>query len=133
RASISARSEGIFELDLRLRPHGDSGPLASQFERGQEYYAPGGGALDYERQALIKLRPLSSGQAFSDRAMEARDRLIFGETPVPIGHTLVLRDKQAQLKGSQGLNAKFSPGGLVDVEYAVQFLQLFHGRRLPSL
>src|SRR5690606_28893269 len=89
--------------------------------------------LDYERQALIKLRPLSSGQAFSDRAMEARDRLIFGETPVPIGHTLVLRDKQAQLKGSQGLNAKFSPGGLVDVEYAVQFLQLFHGRRLPSL
>src|SRR5690606_20712329 len=49
------------------------------------------------------------------------------------GHTLVLRDKQAQLKGSQGLNAKFSPGGLVDVEYAVQFLQLFHGRRLPSL
>src|SRR5690606_24967567 len=90
RASTSARPEGIFELDLRLRPHGDSGPLASQFERWQEYYAPGGGALDYERQALIKLRPLSSGQAFSDRAMEARDRLIFGETPVPIGHTLVL-------------------------------------------
>ncbi|HKP97820.1 MAG TPA: hypothetical protein VJ385_18935, partial [Fibrobacteria bacterium] len=41
--------------------------------------------------------------------------------------------KQVDLKGSNGINAKYSPGGLVEVEYAAQFLQLRHGRRHPAL
>ncbi|MDQ3000837.1 MAG: hypothetical protein M3Y08_06210 [Fibrobacterota bacterium] len=133
RKIIATRTEGIFELDLRLRPHGDSGPLASQLERWQEYYGQDGGALEYERQALIKLRPITGGREFSEQVMDARDSLVFGATPVDIGHTLTLREKQIDLKGSRGINAKFSPGGLVEVEYATQFLQLRHGRRLAIL
>jgi glutamate-ammonia-ligase adenylyltransferase len=133
RSAITARSEGIFELDLRLRPHGDSGPMASQFGTWTEYYGHDGGALDYERQALLKLRPIAGNREFADQVMGARDTLVFGAQPVAIEHTLTLREKQIDLKGSKGLNAKFSPGGLVEVEYAVQFLQLRHGRRHPAL
>jgi [glutamine synthetase] adenylyltransferase / [glutamine synthetase]-adenylyl-L-tyrosine phosphorylase len=135
RAAIVTRREGIFELDLRLRPHGDGGPLASQFERWVEYYRPEGGALDYERQALIRLRPISGNREFAEDVMAARDSLVFGSDPVEIAHTLTLREKQIDVKtaSAKGINAKFSPGGLVEVEYAVQFLQLRHGRKLPSL
>lgn len=135
REAIATRREGIFELDLRLRPHGDGGPLASQFERWVEYYRPHGGALDYERQALIRLRPVSGNRDFAEDVMAARDSLVFGADPVEIAHTLTLREKQIDLKTApaKGINAKFSPGGLVEVEYAVQFLQLRHGRKLPSL
>lgn len=133
RSAIVTRSEGIFELDLRLRPHGDSGPLASQLERWIEYYDEDGGALDYERQALLKLRPIAGGREFTEAVMAARDSLVFGTRPVAIEHTLTLRAKQVELKAAHGINAKFSPGGLVEVEYAVQFLQLRHGRRHPAL
>src|SRR5207253_2666429 len=120
RSALVTRTEGIFALDLRLRPHGDSGPLASQLDRWSEYYAPEGGALDYERQALLKLRPISGNREFSAKVLAARDALVFGEKPIAIGHTLTLREKQVALKGANGINAKFSPGGLVEVEYAVQ-------------
>ncbi|MDB5106151.1 MAG: glutamate-ammonia ligase adenylyltransferase [Fibrobacteres bacterium] len=133
REIIVTRNEGIFELDLRLRPHGDSGPLASQMDRWNEYYGEDGGALDYERQALLKLRPISGSREFADKVMAARDSLVFGAGAVDIAHTLTLRAKQVELKGAKGVNAKFSPGGLVEVEYTVQFLQLRHGRKFPDL
>jgi glutamate-ammonia-ligase adenylyltransferase len=132
RGILVSRSEGIFELDLRLRPHGESGPMASQFGAWLEYYRPGGGALDYERQALLKLRPVTGNRAFADEAMAARDNLLFGGQPISIGNSLELRQRQAELLG-KGMNAKFSPGGLVEVEYTVQFLQLQHGRKHLSL
>jgi glutamate-ammonia-ligase adenylyltransferase len=129
---IRSRAEGIFALDLRLRPHGDNGPMASQFGTWRDYYRPGGGALDYERQALLKLRPVAGNRGFIEQVMGARDEVLFLGEPIAIEHTLDLRAQQAAVLG-KGLNAKFSPGGLVEVEYAVQFLQLRHGRKHPSL
>ncbi len=132
RECVTARPEGIFELDLRLRPHGDSGAMASQVESWAEYYRPGGGALDYERQALLKLRLVAGHLEFGEQVMSARDALLFGGAPVSLAHTLELRAKQVEVL-AKGLNAKFSPGGLVEVEYAAQFLQLQFGRKHPSL
>lgn len=132
RKILVSRAEGIFELDLRLRPHGESGPMASQFGTWLEYYQPGGGALDYERQALLKLRPVTGNRGFCDEVMAARDKLLFDGQPISIANSLELRQRQAEILG-KGLNAKFSPGGLVEVEYAVQFLQLQHGRKHASL
>lgn len=138
RSGLAAKSEGIFELDLRLRPHGEDGPLASSLETWSGYYAQGGGAYDYERQALLKLRPLVGPSRFTGDVMAARDRILFEGEPIGIGHTLELRDRQigtlaGPVKGAPRVNAKFSPGGLVEVEYAVQFLQLQHGRRVAGL
>jgi len=88
--------------------------------------------LDYERQALLKLRPVAGNRGFIEQVMGARDEILFSGEPIAIEHTLSLRAQQAAVLG-KGLNAKFSPGGLVEVEYAVQFLQLRHGRKCPSL
>ena len=138
RRIIVAKKEGIFELDLRLRPHGESGPMASRLDVWVEYYGEDGGALDYERQALLKLRPVSTTPSMADKIMAARDALVFGENKIGIGNTLALRAQQVETKtDSQApnakINAKYSLGGLVEVEYAVQFLQLQHGRRISSL
>lgn len=140
RRVILARTDGIFELDLRLRPHGDSGPLASRVDTWVEYYGEDGGALDFERQALLKLRPVAATPGFADRVMAARDALVFGEIRIGIENTLALRAKQVELKTGSGktgaaglINAKYSTGGLVEVEYSVQFLQLMHGRRISAL
>ncbi len=138
RTLIVAQRDGIFELDLRLRPHGDSGPMASRLDIWVEYYSEGGGALDFERQALLKLRQISATPGFADKVMSARDAVLFGETPVGIENTLALRIQQLSQKvdlinGSPTQNAKYSPGGLVEVEYTVQFLQLRHGRKVTSL
>jgi [glutamine synthetase] adenylyltransferase / [glutamine synthetase]-adenylyl-L-tyrosine phosphorylase len=137
RTLIETRKEGIFELDLRLRPHGDAGPLATSIDLWVDYYGEDGGALDFERQALLKLRPVAATPGFGDRVMKARDALVFGENEIAIKKTLELRVQQMVLKtkghGPKAINAKYSPGGLVEVEYAVQFLQLQHGRKIAAL
>ena len=53
---IVARRSGTFEIDLRLRPFGSKGPLATSLDAFREYYRHGGQAAPFERQALIKLR-----------------------------------------------------------------------------
>lgn len=139
RILIVARKDGIFELDLRLRPHGDAGPLATTVDSWVAYYGEDGGALEFESQALLKLRPIAATPGFASRVMGARDALVFGERKIGIDKTLLLRAKQIELKANNNtdgtglINAKYAPGGLVEIEYAVQFLQLQHGRRISSL
>ena len=53
---MRARREGIFEIDLQLRPYGKAGSLAVSLESFRRYFAPGGPAWAYERQALVQLR-----------------------------------------------------------------------------
>ena len=53
---IDARQEGIFDVDLRLRPHGAKGPLAQPSRGGARVLRAGGRAAAFERQALVKLR-----------------------------------------------------------------------------
>ena len=134
RTHIHAKKEGIFELDLRLRPEGNKGQLSCSLRRWEEYYAPAGHAYDYERQALTKLRPIFGDQRLCEKVCALRDTILYGETPVSIENTLELRAKQIEkLLVPNQVNAKFSIGGLVDIEYAVQFLQLSHGHAHPKV
>ena len=131
---IAAREEGIFHLDLRLRPHGGKGPLASPLEAVRDYYRPGGGAAPFERQALIKLRRVAGDEALG-RAVEAhRDAFVWSDVPWDRANALHLRERQArELVPAGRFNVKYSRGALVDVEYAAQYLQLQHGRARPEL
>ncbi len=123
-----------FALDWRLRPHGDSGPMAAHAEAWRQYLSPNGGALDYEVQAHLRLRPLVGDAGFLQSCMQWRDDLVFRNPPVGLEHTLHLREQQIQVKTKpDSFNVKFSPGGMVDIEYAVQFLQLQYGRQHPHL
>jgi glutamate-ammonia-ligase adenylyltransferase len=131
---IEAKQEGIFHLDLRLRPHGRKGLLANTLDEIRAYYSPGGLSASFERQALIKLRHVG-GDAQIGAAVEShRDRFVYSDHPWDLPAALKLRRQQIrELAGTAGINVKYSPGGLIDVEYAVQYLQLLHGHRFPSL
>jgi [glutamine synthetase] adenylyltransferase / [glutamine synthetase]-adenylyl-L-tyrosine phosphorylase len=131
---IAARQEGIFHVDLRLRPHGAKGPLASPLAAVREYYRPGGGAAPFERQALVKLRRVAGDVALGKEVERVRDAFVWGDEPWDRGNALHLRDRQCRELVPPGrFNVKYSPGALVEVEYAVQYLQIEHGRELPAL
>jgi len=131
---IAARQEGIFHVDLRLRPHGAKGPLASPLAALREYYRPGGGAAAFERQALIKLRHVAGDPALGAEVLRVRDAFVWSDEPWDRTNALHLRDRQCrELVPAGRFNVKYSPGALVEVEYAVQYLQLEHGRERPEL
>ncbi len=131
---IVARHSGIFEIDLRLRPHGAQGPLATSWEIFKAYYSTNGQAADFERQALIKLRWVA-GDADLGRQVEAwRDGCVYSAAPFDLKAAVALRERQiAELATPGQIDSKYCRGGLVDVEYTVQYLQLRHGDTLPQL
>ncbi len=132
--SIRAKREGIFQVDLRLRPHGSAGPLACSLESFCEYYGPGGPAHAYERLALVRMRAIGGSPALGSRLERIRDEMIYGSRAIDLEALRELREKQFHEKTGEGRrNAKFSPGGLVDLEYNVQILQVLHGSAHPRL
>ena len=131
---IEAKQEGIFHLDVRLRPHGGKGSLANAFEEVCRYYSPTGLAAPYERQALIKLRHIAGDVALGRRLEAYRDAFVYGGTPWDIPTALDLRKQQLQqLVKPEQINVKYSQGGVIDIEYAMQYLQVMHGYKRPSL
>jgi len=134
RSMIRAKSDGIFEIDLRLRPYGNAGSLAVSLEAFENYFGPEGAAWPYERQSLVKLRPIVGFDSFSETVVALRDRLVYTGQPFDVTAMRGMREKQVrQLVQPGTINAKLSPGGLVDCEYLVQGLQISHGYQHPSL
>lgn len=132
--AIRARREGIFEIDLRLRPYGRAGSLAVSLEAFRSYFGPEGAAWPYERQALVKLRPITGDAELGAAVVHLRDDLIYSGEPFDVPAMRGMRERQIrQLIQPGTFNAKLSPGGLVDTEYLVQGLQITHGNRLPAL
>jgi glutamate-ammonia-ligase adenylyltransferase len=132
--AIRAHREGIFEIDLRLRPYGRAGSLAVSLDAFQSYFGPQGAAWPYERQALVRLRPIAGDADFGRRVIELRDQMIYTGEPFDVAAMRGMRERQVRQLVSPGtFNAKLSPGGLVDAEYLVQGLQISKGSRLPQL
>ena len=131
---IEARADGIFHVDLRLRPYGRNGPMVSSLAQLRDYYREGGGADPFERQALLKLR-FVAGDAALGRAVEAhRDAFSYGAAPWDVAGAVHLRERQKrELVGPGETNLKYGDGGLLDVEYAVQYLQILHGHDHPAV
>jgi len=131
---ISAKRAGIFEVDLRLRPYGASGPRAVSLESFARYYGPGGEALAYERLALIRLRAVAGDLELGARLERLRDEFVYRTGAIPLDEVHRMRRRQvAEYDAESRLNAKFSPGALVDVEYAVQMLQVRYGTDRAAL
>lgn len=131
---IRARQEGIFEIDLRLRPYGRAGPLASTLEGFAQYYAEHGAAEQFERMALVKLRPVAGDDALGARVVRARDAFVYAARPLDAENVRHLRQRQAsELVPLGRVSAKYSHGGLVDVEYFVQARQIAAGHADASV
>ena len=131
---IEAKQEGIFHLDIRLRPHGGKGSLTNPLEEIVSYYSPTGLAAPFERQAMIKLRSVAGDAALGKQVEAHRDRYVYGGGPWDLDIALDLRRQQLkQLVEPGTVNVKHSAGGLVDIEYAIQYLQVMHGHKHPVL
>jgi len=130
---IHARHEGVFEIDLRLRPHGKSGPKAVSLAAFCDYYDKQGPALPYERLALTRLRAVAGDRELGRRVERLRDDFIYTGARIDAESLRQLRERQYRDKSGGRLNAKFSPGALVDIEYYVQMLQVTHGAREAAL
>ncbi len=131
---IQARRKGIFEIDLRLRPYGKAGPLAVSLDAFEEYFAPTGPAWPYERQSLVRLRPIAGDENLGQRIIDLRDKLVFTGASFDVNALRAMRERQLRQLVQPGVwNAKLSSGGLVDCEYLVQALQITHGHAQPEL
>ena len=134
RKCIRAKREGIFEIDLRLRPYGKAGSLAVSLEAFEKYFGHDGPAWPYERQSLVKLRPIAGDPIVGERMTAVRNRICYSGRPFEVAAMRGLREKQLrQLVRAGEFNAKLSAGGLVDCEYLVQGLQITFGHLRPEL
>lgn len=134
--SIRTGDGVVYEVDARLRPSGRSGPLVTSLERFLEYHREE--AELWERQALIRARVLyGEGDAVEaiESAMEDR---VWGRglDPREVDEIAGLRRRvETELSGEDDgrLNIKTGRGGIVDIEFLVQMLQLRHGHEHPEV
>jgi len=134
--STVTREGYVYKLDTRLRPSGNAGPLVSSREAFARYHEES--AQLWERQALLKCRFLAGDRDFGKRMEQEIARFIFGR-PLPSSapeeiHRLRTRlEREVGQERSDRLDLKVGRGGIVDVEFAVQYLQLRHGPDHPSV
>lgn len=136
----SHRIDGVDEvplwpLDMNLRPEGRDGPLVKSLAAHRRYYARW--AETWEFQALLKARPVA-GDAALQRAYE-RDiwprafHAVERENFVADTQHMRLRVEASLARGERGRHIKLGAGGLRDVEFTVQLLQLVHARTDTTL
>src|SRR5438132_468567 len=129
--------EGIaYRIDTRLRPSGNQGPLVSSLAAFATYHRTG--ARLWERQALIKARVVAGAPALGARleAIVAEFVCGRGRSPAEVAAIADMRARIERERGAadgEGVNIKTGRGGLIDVEFLGQMLQLRHGYAHPAV
>jgi len=135
RMLISYTKEGIaYRVDTRLRPEGSRGPLVSSVESLRKYYAAS--AAGWEMQALLKARPVAGDPAACSEFIQmARGTLSARGKEVTPGGIRQMRDRIVKELGkeAEGYDVKLGPGGIEDLEFMVQYLQLANAKWHPSV
>ncbi len=122
----------LYEIDPRLRPTGRSGSLATSLEELRRYFKGGQGQL-WERQALCKARVVYGSEAAAAAALEAVTDCAYC-VPWQREFADEISNMRRRLEETaRPNNLKRGPGGLVDVEFIAQMLQLKHGQRHPEV
>jgi glutamate-ammonia-ligase adenylyltransferase len=127
--SLSRRTaEGhLYRADLRLRPRGTAGALAPRVTSAVHYYRSVG--RGWERQALLKARPVAGDLALGAAFLHELEPWIYGRPLLSAEISEIRRLKRAieESPGADAGNLKTGRGGIRDVEFVVQFLQLLLG------
>jgi glutamate-ammonia-ligase adenylyltransferase len=135
RLLISYTQDGTaYSVDTRLRPEGSKGPLVLTVEAFRDYYLRA--AHFWEFQALLKARPLAGDRAAGYGFMAVKKRVLTEK-----GEQVAVQDVRAMReriereisKEAEGYDIKLGPGGLEELEFTVQYLQLKNVRRHDRL
>ncbi|HKQ39269.1 MAG TPA: bifunctional [glutamate--ammonia ligase]-adenylyl-L-tyrosine phosphorylase/[glutamate--ammonia-ligase] adenylyltransferase, partial [Verrucomicrobiae bacterium] len=135
-AFIGEVSRDLFRIDLRLRPEGDSGPLARSLGSYETFYVQWGQA--WERMMLIKARPVagdpSLGAEFLEMVQPFRyPRSVDEGFLREIGAMKDRIEQEVVKAGEIHRNVKLGHGGIREIEFVAQSLQVIHGGRIPFL
>ena len=130
-------SAGVaFPVDLRLRPGSKGSGFASSVAALERYYQEHGDL--WERQTLTRARLILGDRAVARRVRAALRRLVYGEA-LPRASLKEIAEVRTRMERELGretrgrLHVKYGRGGLVDVEFLAQALQLVHGRDKPDV
>ncbi|MGE5505139.1 MAG: bifunctional [glutamine synthetase] adenylyltransferase/[glutamine synthetase]-adenylyl-L-tyrosine phosphorylase [Actinomycetota bacterium] len=124
----------LYEVDMRLRPSGNSGPVASSFDAFQRYHEEA--AWTWEHMALTRARVVAGDPALAERVTE----VIRATLTRPRDQAKLVRDvaemrqrMAKEHKAETHWEVKHLRGGLVDIEFVAQYLQLAHGHVHPEI
>ncbi|MES2625345.1 MAG: bifunctional [glutamate--ammonia ligase]-adenylyl-L-tyrosine phosphorylase/[glutamate--ammonia-ligase] adenylyltransferase [Pseudomonadota bacterium] len=125
----------VFRVDMRLRPYGSTGALALSIDAMEEYYQSQG--RDWERFAMIKVRAVT-GQAAAAKRLLGILRSFSFRRYLDFATIASLRDLKAQIeqqvrRKGMSANIKLGAGGIREIEFIVQVLQLIYGGKHPHL
>ena len=127
----SPTEEGrLYRVDLRLRPDGESGPIVVTLNDHIGYLQMR--ARPWEKQALLKARFTAGNQSVADRFLENCNRVLFGSAggTADISDIQVMRERAMRTlpERERETNIKLMRGGIRDIEFMTQALELVHGR-----
>jgi len=135
----AATPEGtLYRVDLRLRPDGSVGPIASSLNDAVQYYQTRG--QDWERLAFLKAKPVAGSMKLGRSFLDRLRSFVGGkgeQSNARVLETVRYLKRKIQTKmirrGELNRNVKLGTGGIRDIEFLVQTFQLLNGRKYPSL
>jgi glutamate-ammonia-ligase adenylyltransferase len=124
----------LYEVDMRLRPSGRAGPVASRIDAFADYQERE--AWTWEHMALTRARVISSSSEFRER-IEAIIRSVLTRPRDPASTAADVADMRRAIaleKGEDDVwDLKLAAGGLVDIDFVAQYLQLAHAAAKPEI
>ena len=135
--SQPSRHGPAYELDAELRPEGRKGPMARSLQSFERYYSDW--VEPWELLALVKARPVSGDKGVCAAFVDLKTSTLWGQ-PIPESIVHDIRSIKARVESERlppgedpDFHLKLGPGGLSDVEFLTQLLQLTHGYQDPEM
>lgn len=134
--TLQTREGHVYKIDTRLRPSGNQGPLVTSLPAFERYHQDN--AALWERQALTKARVVTGPAEFAEKLERIFVHQVYQrEMPPELkGEIYRLRGRmetEIARESTDHFNIKTGRGGMVDVEFLAQYLQLLYGREHPEL
>jgi glutamate-ammonia-ligase adenylyltransferase len=133
---VQTREGYVYKIDTRLRPSGRSGSLVSSLAAFVRYHQTS--SQLWERQALIKARVVAGDLTLRESVAEVLERFAYATEIDAAGVAEIDRlrgrmEQELARERADRFNIKTGRGGIVDIEFLVQMLQLRHGQQFPAL
>ena len=131
--SAATGAGSLYETDLRLRPNGDAGFLAHSIAAFEKYQREN--AWTWEHQSLTRARFICGTPEIQTAFDRIRTEILTAERDQTAlaGEIIEMREKMFPTHPPVDSNVKYARGGVVDVEFIVQYLILAHARKYPQL
>ncbi|HCK67921.1 MAG TPA: bifunctional [glutamate--ammonia ligase]-adenylyl-L-tyrosine phosphorylase/[glutamate--ammonia-ligase] adenylyltransferase [Nitrospina sp.] len=125
-----------YKIDTELRPEGDAGALVLSVQGYEKYFKSR--ARIWEQQALVRARFVAGNAEVGKKFIEAVHQFVYQAkfkygSLIEISRLRERMEQELAKESTKGKNVKLGFGGLADIEFAVQIIQLMHGKKFPRL